>query len=124
MTERDALEALGDDELVPLMQGPLREVKRIWQQCLEEDLPAAVSACPSCNTGPRLSLMVRKEDAAQVLALLQRDWKDLVDREGVEQVGGAIGVEAAEGEEPPCPACGTAAPLDNGACTECGLQLE
>ena len=32
--------------------------------------------------------------------------------------------EVAEGEDPPCPACGTAAPLKDGACSDCGLQLE
>ena len=47
----------------------------------------------------------------------------MLEREGT---GAAIGfgVEAAEGEEPPCPACGTAAPLVEGACSECGLHLE
>ena len=29
-----------------------------------------------------------------------------------------------EGDELPCPACGTAAPLVAGACSDCGLQLE
>jgi hypothetical protein len=34
-------------------------------------------------------------------------------------------VEAAAGEgDPPCPACGTVAPLVAGACSDCGLQLE
>jgi predicted amidophosphoribosyltransferase len=27
-------------------------------------------------------------------------------------------------DDPPCPACGTAAPLVDGACSDCGLQLE
>ena len=26
-------------------------------------------------------------------------------------------------QEPPCPCCGTAAPLVSGACSDCGLQL-
>ena len=29
-----------------------------------------------------------------------------------------------DAEHPPCPACGTAAPLVEGACSDCGLQLE
>ena len=33
-------------------------------------------------------------------------------------------VAAAPGADPPCPACGTAAPLAAGACSDCGLQLE
>lgn len=28
------------------------------------------------------------------------------------------------GEELPCPACGTAAPLVDGCCSDCGLNLE
>lgn len=31
--------------------------------------------------------------------------------------------EAPEGEELACPACGTVAPLVDGACSDCGLQL-
>jgi len=60
---------------------------------------------------------------ARVTAVVEREWADLVDRDGL-RAAAAIGVEAGEGEEPPCPACGTAAPLEAGACGECGLQLE
>jgi hypothetical protein len=124
MTEREALEALAEAETIPVVQGPLAEVKRIWRACLEQDLPVVVAAPegPACG-GARLALLVRKEDASAVVALLQNEWK--VDREGVDPAAAArLGVEAGEGEEPPCPACGTAAPLVEGACGECGLQLE
>ncbi|MCX5742256.1 MAG: hypothetical protein NT062_07150 [Proteobacteria bacterium] len=40
-------------------------------------------------------------------------------REGIAPVE----VAHVEGDEPPCPACGTAAPLVDGACSDCGLQL-
>ena len=66
---------------------------------------------------------MREEDLPKVGALLRREWQEVLDREGVEPAA-RIGIEAGEGEEPPCPACGTAAPLVEGACTECGLQLE
>lgn len=59
-----------------------------------------------------------------MVELLRREWKDLLAREGVSPEAPAVGIEAGEGEEPPCPACGTAAPLVEGACSECGLQLE
>jgi hypothetical protein len=58
---------------------------------------------------------------------MQREWSDLVGREGT--AGGLRQVElagdgvAGDGELP-CPACGTAAPLVDGACSDCGLQLE
>ncbi len=32
--------------------------------------------------------------------------------------------EPDEAGELPCPACGTCAPLVDGACSDCGLQLE
>jgi predicted nucleic acid-binding Zn ribbon protein len=44
-------------------------------------------------------------------------------REGVDPVAVAM-PEVADGEHLPCPACGTAAPLVEGACSDCGLQLE
>jgi len=47
----------------------------------------------------------------------------MLEREGTAPAA-PIGVEFAEDEEMPCPACGTAAPLVEGACGECGLQLE
>jgi hypothetical protein len=50
---------------------------------------------------------------------LQGDWRDAFAREGLEPVALDF-----SGEEMPCPACGTAAPLVEGACSDCGLQLE
>jgi len=65
---------------------------------------------------------VQEADLPAVSQLLRSEWQALVEREGT---GGAgpLGVEVGEGEEPPCPCCGTAAPLVAGACSECGLQL-
>jgi hypothetical protein len=60
---------------------------------------------------------------------MQREWLDLVAREGtVGQVQArAAGAAAAMNDdpdaEPPCPACGTAAPLVDGECSGCGLYL-
>ena len=42
-------------------------------------------------------------------------------REGLSPVAPAVVDEDAE--HPPCPACGTAAPLVEGACSDCGLVL-
>jgi len=55
-------------------------------------------------------------------ALLHGQWNDALAREGVEPV--TVSASSSESEEPPCPACGTAAPLVGGACSDCGLQLE
>jgi hypothetical protein len=66
---------------------------------------------------------VREADVGRATEVIRRGWREALEREGV-SAAAAIGVEAPEGEEPPCPACGTAAPLVEGACSECGLQLE
>jgi len=66
---------------------------------------------------------VREADLPAVSGLLRSEWQALIEREGT-GAAGLFGVEAREGEEPPCPCCGTAAPLVEGACSECGLQLD
>ncbi|MBA3396539.1 MAG: hypothetical protein H0T89_28165 [Deltaproteobacteria bacterium] len=54
--------------------------------------------------------------------LLRNEWRDVLAREGLPVVQLAAGELV--GDEPPCPACGTAAPLVEGACSDCGLVLE
>jgi hypothetical protein len=120
MDEDDAAEELGEEELVPALQGTLDDVKRMRDQCLAADIPVSVMAPP--GPGGKLVLLVREPDLPRVSALLQSQWRAQIEREGTGS--GLFGVEAKEGEEPPCPACGTAAPLVEGACSECGLQLE
>lgn len=56
---------------------------------------------------------------------MQREWQDLVARDG-NAASQALPVSGADEEpdgEPPCPACGATAPLVDGACSDCGLQL-
>lgn len=55
----------------------------------------------------------------RVAEVLRGEWERMLAREGVAPVCAA---PSADGE-PPCPACGTAAPLVRGACSDCGLQL-
>ena len=52
---------------------------------------------------------------------MRSDWRDDLAREGLAPVAVSVAEDA---EHPPCPACGTAAPLVGGACSDCGLQLE
>ncbi len=53
--------------------------------------------------------------------MLRGEWAAMIAREGVAPVRAAATLE---GDELPCPACGTAAPLVDGACADCGLQLD
>ncbi len=54
-----------------------------------------------------MELLVQEQDLGRVMALMGR----------------FITEEVQGDEEPPCPCCGTAAPLVAGACSDCGLQL-
>lgn len=60
---------------------------------------------------------------ANVGELLDREWHAAVGREGLAQSPINF-VAHTDGDELPCPACGTAAPLIEGACSDCGLQLD
>ncbi|HUH04589.1 MAG TPA: hypothetical protein VML75_21480 [Kofleriaceae bacterium] len=55
---------------------------------------------------------------------MQREWLSLVEAEGTGAVCRPPSIAGDPEGELPCPACGTAAPLVAGACTDCGLQLE
>jgi hypothetical protein len=54
-----------------------------------------------------------------------RQWREMLAAEGavLASVGGPQG-DPASADDLPCPACGLAAPLVEGACSDCGLQLE
>jgi hypothetical protein len=53
---------------------------------------------------------------------MRNDWHASVEREGLAPPSAAA--PTSPDAEPPCPACGSTAGLDAGACRECGLQLE
>jgi len=128
MTEQEATQVLSDAELVPCAEMPLMDARRLVEACLGADVPALVhrEACTKMGCSPKFQVLVRPEDGPRVAALLQQRWLDTIEREGLMPAGApvqALGVPTEEGE-PPCPACGTAAPLLAGACADCGLQLE
>jgi hypothetical protein len=125
MTELEAVETLRGTELVAVAQGSLVEIKELQGKCLDADIPALAARqdkeCRTKSCGTSLRLMIREADATRVATLLQRDWAALVEREGTVTPG--LPAAVAEGDDLPCPACGTAAPLVEGACSDCGLQL-
>ena len=51
---------------------------------------------------------------------MRAEWEDSLALEGLDPV---IAAPVTADGDPPCPACGTAAPLVSGACSACGLQL-
>ena len=64
---------------------------------------------------------MQESDIPAFADLMRRDWLDMVAREGT--VGEQAVIAVGDDEELPCPACGTAAPLVEGACSDCGLHL-
>jgi hypothetical protein len=126
MTKEEALTQLADSEVVPCISTGIAEAKEILDACLSADIPAILDRQDSCQApghacAVRIDLCVRPEDLPKVMAMMHARWQTLLDQEGTLPERTA---PAAECEDPPCPACGTAAPLQEGACTGCGLQLE
>jgi hypothetical protein len=74
--------------------------------------------------------MLHAGDVERVQALMRDEWLEAVQAEGTLQaalpvVAAVPGAEAAsDSDDLTCPACGTKAPLVEGACSDCGLQLE
>ena len=126
VTKEEALKQLADAEVVPCVSAGIADAKEILDTCLAADIPAILDRQDSCHghghaDAIRIDLCVRPEDLPKVMAMMHERWQSLLDQEGTLPSQTA---PSAECEEPPCPACGTAAPLQDGACTGCGLQLE
>ena len=126
-------DADAEPELVPCITATLPDAKEIAAACEEAEIEAMLARAACCGKGgcacaPKIQILVAKEDVPRVAKLLSERWLQLLDREGTYDLDSdapRTGVPAeGEGEHPPCPACGTAAPLVAGACSDCGLHLE
>jgi hypothetical protein len=127
----EAEEMLDGLPLVPCLSGNLPEMKTIRDRCLAAGIPV-VLGCPSPtkSCGARTHILVEEDDVPRVAEVLRGDWRDALVREGLAPVTYVAGeAPVIDGDtdpdaEPPCPACGHAAPLVEGACADCGLHLE
>ncbi len=130
MDPHDADAALDGAELVPAAEAALPDARRLLDRCLDAGIPARLGRDHHCGSGhcaPKAQLLVRAEDAPAVSDLLRRECIESAEREGTldpEYLERIRAAPAGPDAEPPCPACGTAAPLVEGACSDCGLQLE
>ncbi|MEZ4368025.1 MAG: hypothetical protein R2939_17355 [Kofleriaceae bacterium] len=117
-----ALDTLATREVVSCLTGSLAYMKEVRDKCLAAGIPAKVAA-PSAGggCGPKAHLLVEAVDVPRVAAVLDGEWRASLAREGVAPPPLTA---FADGEHLPCPACGTAAPLEAGACSDCGLQLD
>jgi hypothetical protein len=124
--ESDADQPEEEIKLIACLEAPMSDAKEILAACTEADIVASLARGVCCGKGgcgcaPKMQLLVAPQDVPKVASLLQSRWNSLLEREGVET---DLSAAAVEGENLPCPACGTAAPLVEGACSDCGLQLE
>jgi len=83
---------------------------------------ACCGAGGGCGCAPKLRLASRPQDAARVAAVVSARWREMARREGTLADDHPALAEPGDGDAP-CPACGTVAPLADGACADCGLQL-
>ena len=126
MNAAEAEQLLSSAELTPCAEGPLPGGRQLVEACLQADIPAALEPVDKCEHkggcgGTNVRVVVRTEDVARVAQLMRAEWLEAVRQEGVDFTAPQ---GPAENGELPCPACGTAAPLVDGACSDCGLQLE
>jgi len=126
VNKEQALQELEDAEVVPCVSAGIADAKELLDACLEAEIPAILDRQEACaghghSCTPRFDLCVRPEDVPKVRTLLHARWKALLDREGT-LADGVAGT--AEGDNLPCPGCGCTADLVEGACPECGLQLD
>jgi hypothetical protein len=130
MDRTAALAALEDADVVPCMEGNLPSAKELERECLSRDIPVMLAKPPEkaccggggCGCGAKVQVLVRETDLPKIAELFSTRWNQAAESEGLVPLR-ANGPVDPEGELP-CPACGTAAPLVNGACSDCGLQLE
>jgi len=118
----DAEARLDGVELITAMAGSIPEMKKLRDRALAAGIPALIG-CPgggkSC--GPKTHLLISEDEIPALAALLRDEWSDHLAREGLAPVSVTLADDA---EHLPCPACGTAAALVEGACSDCGIQLE
>jgi hypothetical protein len=112
-------------ELIACLTTSLPEAKELLEACAEADIPASLARDVCCGKGgcacaPKMQLLVSPNDIDRVARMIRERWDVLHEREDLPDTVAT----GAEGEEPACPACGTAAPLQAGACSDCGLQID
>lgn len=136
----DAL--LVDADLVPALEGSVAAARELERRLLASDIPAMLAkpdgdCCTTGSCGTKLQVLVREEDMPRLTQLLQAEWLEALAREGTLTDGvktaatptcglTQLTTPAQAGAEDvlTCPACGFAGALVNGACGDCGLQLE
>lgn len=119
-------------ELVPFGEATVAQAREMERKLLDGDIPVALAKPPpkaccagGCGCGSKVQLLVREEDLPRVTQLLHSEWLEALEREGTMTPEVLVRLQVAKTDgEPPCPACGHVGALKEGACADCGLQLE
>lgn len=115
-------------------EGPVAGARELVRQLsaagIEAELgPAPKKACcggGGCGCGAKVQVMLHPEDVERAQNLMRNEWLEAVKAEGISLpvMADAPADANADSDSLTCPACGTTAPLVEGACSDCGLQLE
>lgn len=116
-----------DDDLVPVRQGPLLEMKHMESLLHAEGIPVLLigdeSSCGTgCSCATSFILQVRREDAQDALMVLAEEFRRSTALDS-HDVTHADSVYDALAPEVTCPACGHRFSPSAGACPDCGLQF-
>jgi hypothetical protein len=121
-------------DLAPVVEGPVAATRELEALLKGREIPVVLAAKPTssccggggCGCGAKLQVLVHREDIPRVMQILEESWLDSVRREGV--IGDDALVSLRSSQSDPgveaCPACGHAGARTEGACSDCGLQLE
>jgi hypothetical protein len=123
VSPRAALEGVAK---VALLHAGLPACREVERALLAEGVPCVVEAHAEegealAPGAMKVGVMVGEPDLPRAIALLRRQFEDLVAREGV----GSFSTEAVDvsAAEVTCPACNHRGSLTDGACADCGLHL-
>ena len=116
--------------MIPAFETSLQNARELERQLTAHDIEVTLAKPPpkaccggACGCGSKIQVLVREEDVPRVQALMQHEWLEAVRREGVDPAQ-LVSRKVGENGAAPCPACGFVGDDVNGACGDCGLQLE
>jgi hypothetical protein len=115
--------ALAGKELITATAGSIADMKVLRDRCLEQGIPATIGCPGGGGCGPKTHLLIAEEQIPHIAKLFHNEWAAQLEAEGLPAIVAKAPLPEHADEEP-CPACGTAAPLIAGACSDCGLVLE
>jgi hypothetical protein len=125
LSRDQASRLLGGAGLVAAARTGLGQAREIEAACLAAGVPAVLGKQPHAPSTrlPKHTVLCRPGDMERVQGILRQRWLEAIT--AVDERHAALlelGLSPGRAETP-CPACGSTATLEDGACPECGLVL-